>query len=69
MVKLKCITNMERLFPKMTKYPRGIIIKKGMEIEVTEKEAAGLLTMKNGSTQFCFEEIKKREPKIIEQEE
>lgn len=60
---------MERLFPKLDHYPRGVVVKKGVEIKVTEKEAAGLLTMMNGSTQYCFEEIKKREPKIIEEQE
>lgn len=72
MVKLRWVSNKERLFPKLDRYPRGKTVRKGVEIDCTEKEAAGLLTMMDGSVKYCFEEVKKTrkvEPEIIKEDQ
>lgn len=57
MAQLKYIDNRPIYFPKLTKYPNGLIPALGQVIEVTENEKIKLLKQKNGK-QPCWQEVR-----------
>ena len=64
-MKIKYVGNKPLWYPRLSKYPRGIEIKKGMDIEVTEYEAETFLKLKNGKMSLWE---RQRQPKIEEVE-
>lgn len=65
-MKIKYIDNRSVWFPYLTNYKNGITLpKEDNIIEVTENEAKGLMTMKNG-IKNCWEYIKPERKKYEE---
>ncbi len=67
-MKLKYIDVLPRHFPTLASHPKGIGVKKGDVIVVTEKDAKNLMLIKNGK-KSVFEIQRKVEPKIIEEDD